>query len=58
MLAAGRSHGLGPDAGLDLADVAFAQQEHAQPALPYAASDTLRKISREQPAVEIELFAV
>ena len=49
-------HGLGvPDAGLNLADVAVADHQHAEAALAHAAADGLWQLAVQQHLVEGQL---
>ena len=47
-----------PDAALRLTHMGLVEQNHAQSALPDAATDAQRKRTLQQPLVEVELFAV
>ena len=49
VLPAGADHGVGPEAGLDFADVGLAQEIHAEAGLADAAADGERHLIPEQP---------
>jgi len=52
------AHGVGPDAGLGLADVGFVEKDHAEATLTDAAADAEGQLAAEEALVEEELLAV
>ena len=48
----------GPDAGLNLTNMAFMQQHHTETALPYSTADAQRQSVVQQLLMEVELLAL
>ena len=52
------THAVGPDGGLDLADVSFVKQHHAQTTMTNTSSNAQGQAVVEQLLVEIELLTL